>query len=105
MEPVTIAAITGALTALASEVAKGAASEAGKEAWAKLKGLLGVRPQTAIDDAQKAIADTLETDPEVLKQVIQILQTSQSNNVSQLVGSIDAEKVVVVNGQIGTVNM
>ena len=39
MEPLTLATLTAAVTVLATEVGKGAAAEAGKSAWGKIKSL------------------------------------------------------------------
>ena len=104
MDPITIAAITGALTALATEVAKGAASAAGKDAWGKIKELLGSTSSDAIEKAQSQIAEQLMANPEIAKKLMELLNSSQSKNAGQLVGSITAEKVVVSNN-IDTLNM
>ena len=105
MDPVIVSAITAALTALAAEVAKGAASAAGKDAWAKIKQLLGARPQAALDQAQAAVAEQLESEPEVAIKLLELLKASQSDNVSQLVGSIDAQKVIVAGTITGDIKM
>lgn len=104
MDPAIIAAITGALTALATEVAKGAAGQAGKDAWEKIKELLGAKSSEALEKAQSEIARQFETNPETAKKLLELLKSSQSKNVGQLVGSITAEKVVVANN-IDTLNM
>lgn len=104
MDPITIAAITGALTALGTEVAKGAAGEAGKDAWNKIKELLGAKSSETLEKAQSEIAKQIEVNPEATKKLLELLKSSQSKNVGQLVGSITAEKVVVAN-KIDTLNM
>ncbi|HEV7747501.1 MAG TPA: hypothetical protein VGO56_21060 [Pyrinomonadaceae bacterium] len=104
MDPTVLAAITGALAVLSTEVAKGIAGEAGKSAWEKIKVLLGSRPQEGLDSGQNDVAAQLEGNPEITLQVLDLLKSSQSKNVGQLVGSITAEKVVVAN-DIGIVNM
>jgi uncharacterized protein YPO0396 len=104
MDPIAIAAITGALTSLATEVTKGAASAAGKDAWNKIKELLGSTSGDALENAQSQIVERLIADPEIIKRLLELLNSSQSKNVGQLVGSIAAEKVVVANN-IDNINM
>lgn len=104
MDPITAAAITGALTALATEVAKGAAGEAGKDAWGKIKGLLGAKSSDTLEKVQSEIVEKLEANPEIAKKLLELLKSSQSENAGQLVGSITAKKVVVANN-IDTLNM
>jgi len=104
MEPTFIAAITAALTALASEVSKGVASETGKDAWSKIKRLLGVKSQGALDHSQSVVAEELESNPEVVRELLDLLKASQSVNVGQLVGSINADKVIVA-GKTGDIHM
>jgi DICT domain-containing protein len=104
MDPTIIAAITGALVALGTEVAKGAANAAGKNAWEKIKGLLTSNSGEALEKAQAEINKQLEADPETAKKLLALLKSSQSQNVGQLVGSIKADKVVVAN-HIDTLTM
>jgi len=104
MDPSVIAAITGALTVLSAEVAKGAAGEAGKNAWKKITGLLGSKSSEALDTAQAAITHQLEINLETTQQLLELLKSSNSVSVGRLVGSITAEKVVIAN-HIGKVNM
>lgn len=97
MDPTIVAAITAALTALGAEVAKGAAGEAGKDAWEKIKSILGSKSSDALEKAQSELITQLESDPDAAKKLLELLKSSQSKNVGQLVGSIKAEKVVVAN--------
>jgi len=99
-----IAAISGALTALATEVAKGVANEAGKDTWEKIKTLLGSKPSNAIENVQGEVANYLELNPDVMKALLELLKLSQSKNAGQLVGSINAEKVAFAKN-INTLNM
>lgn len=105
MDPTAIAALTAALTALATEVAKGAASQAGKDAWGKIKQLLGSKPQAALDQAQALVTERLESDPKIVRELLDLLKSSQSASVSQLVGAIDAEKVIVAGTISGDIKM
>jgi hypothetical protein len=104
MDPTIVAAIVGALVALSAEVAKGAASEAGKDAWGKIKDILGPKSSDTLEKVQSDIGKQLEINPEASKRILELLKASQSKNAGQLVGSINAEKVVVAN-DINTLNM
>jgi hypothetical protein len=105
MEPVSIATITAALTVLGTEVSKGAASEAGKEAWRKIRQLIGPKSQEAIEHTQAIVTERLESDPNILRELLTLLTSSQSSSVNQLVGSIDAEKVIVAGSITGDIHM
>lgn len=104
MEPITISAITAALTALATEVAKGGAGEAGKAAWNRMRGLLGGKTHDAIEQAQAAVTERLDSNPAIIRELLTLLKSSQSVNAKQLVGSIDADKVVVAEN-VNTLHM
>jgi len=80
------------------------ASEAGKDAWSKIKRLLGAKSQGALEHAQSVVAEKLESDTEVVRELLDLLKASQSANVGQLVGSINAEKVIVA-GKTGDIHM
>lgn len=95
MDPSIVAALTGALTVLGVEVAKGTASAAGKEIWEQTKKMLGNKPSDALEKAQTEVAKHLEANPDVAQKLLDLLKTSQSDNVGQLVGQINADKVVV----------
>ena len=105
MEGTVVAAITGALAALAAEVARGTASEAGKDAWRQIKRLLGPEPEAALDRAQTEITNALEADPGMVQELLQHLNRSESVRARQLVGHIDAKKVVVADIIEGDVKM
>ena len=104
MEPLTLATLTAAVTVLASEVGKGAASEAGKSAWGRIKSLFRWSAEPAEADLSAAIAKALEANEALARQVVEILQAQSTGTASKLVGRIDAEKVVVAD-KIDTVNM
>ena len=104
MDPTVVAAIAGALTALSAEVAKGVAAEAGKDAWGKIKNILGSKSSDALEEAQSEIVKQIEANPEIAQKLLTMLKSSQSKNAGQLVGSLNAEKVVVAN-DINTLNM
>ncbi len=104
MEPVTLATLTSGATVLALEVAKGAASEAGKNAWERIKSLFNWSAEPAESNLSTDIARALEANESLARQVVEILQAQPTGTASNLVGRIDAEKVVVAE-KIDTVNM
>lgn len=104
MDPETIATISGAATALATEVGKGIASEAGKSAWNRIKSLFNWPTEPDEGQRSAAIERALKTDEALTKRVLEILQAESIGDVSKLVGTINAEKVVVAD-KIDTVNM
>ncbi len=104
MEPVTLAMLTSAVTVLALEVGKGAASELGKSAWGKIKSLFKWSAEPAEADLSADIAKALEANEALARQVVEILQAQSTGTASTLVGTINADKVVVAD-KIDTVNM
>ena len=104
MDPVTLATLTGAVTVLASEVGKGIASAAGKNAWGKIKSLFRWSAEPAEADLSAGIAKALQANEALARQVVEILQAQSTGTASKLVGTINAEKVVVAK-KIDTVNM
>jgi hypothetical protein len=103
MDPITIAAVTSAVTVLGTKVAEGAASEAGKTLWGSIKGLFGWTSEPPLAEIAMRAAECLRDHPEHAAQVIQLLQQDKGA-VGMLVGKIDADKVVVAQ-KIDTVNM
>ena len=104
MEPVTLATLTGAVTVLASEVGKGIAGEAGKNAWSKIKSLFKWSAEPAEADLSADIAKALQANEALARQIVELLQAQSTGTASKLVGTINAEKVVVAD-KIDTVNM
>jgi len=97
MDPVTLATITAALTVLSMEVAKGAAGEAGKTLWNKIKSKLGWDQDPSPQDLAPEIARKLAADFKLAQEVVKLLQLhpESSRQASTLVQNIDAEKVIV----------
>jgi hypothetical protein len=97
MDPITLATITSALTLLSTEVAKGAASEAGKALWTKIKSMLGWAQDPSPSDLAPEIARKLAADSKIAKEIVELLQAQPESNrhASTLVQSIDADKVIV----------
>ena len=104
MEPLTLATLTAAVTVLALEVGKGAAAEAGKSAWGKIKSLFRWSADPAEKDLSADIAKVLAANEALARQVVEILQAQSTGTASTLVGTINADKVVVAD-KIDTVNM
>ena len=104
MEPVTLATLTAAATVLASEVGKGIASEAGKSAWGRIKALFNWSADPPEADLSADIAKALAANETLARQVVEILQAESTGTASTLVGTINADKVVVAD-KIDTVNM
>lgn len=104
MDPITLATVTAAVTVLGSEFAKGALSEAGKDTWAKIKALFRWKRDPQPTQLAPAVAQRLQGDQELAKQIVTLLQQQPTGTPSSLVGSIDAEKVVVAQ-KIDVVNM
>jgi len=104
MDASILAAISGALTVLSVEVAKGTAGEAGKDAWKGIKQLLGSKSSVALEQAQDALGKELEAKPESTVELLDLLKASNSPNVGRLVGAITAERVVIADN-IHNVNM
>jgi len=103
MDPITLAAVTSAVTVLGTKVAEGAASEAGKTLWGGVKELFGWKNEPASAEIAQCVAEHLQDYPEHASQVIQLLQHDKGA-VGMLVGKINAEKVLVAQ-KIDTVNM
>ena len=95
MDPITLATVTAALTMLATECAKGVASEAGKSAWTKIKSLFGWKAEPAPAQLPTDIAERLAKDDALLSQVAELLKKKSTGTASMMVGSIRAKKVVV----------
>jgi hypothetical protein len=97
MDPVVLATVTSATTLIATEVAKGAAGEAGKALWSQIKGMFGWQNDPSPPDLAPEIARRLANDAELTKAIIELLKARReiSPEASSLVQNISAEKVVV----------
>ena len=105
MDPTTLAVVTSALTALATKVLHGAAGAAGKSAWNSICSLFDWETTPSEADLARQIAEELAADPARARRVVQILQQEDLGQPSTMVGRIDADKVVVVKGTIGKLEM
>ena len=97
MDPIALATITSALTLIATEVAKGTASEAGKALWTQIKSMLGLAQEPSSANLAPEIAGRLAVDSKLAKKIVELLQAHPDSDrrASALVEKIDAEKVIV----------
>ena len=110
VDPISLATVTAALTLLATECAKGAASQAGQDLWSKAKSFFGWTKEPAAQELPKAIATRLHPDQSLLDQVITLLRDAKREdasvqNIGSMVGSLTAEKVVVVGHHVTKIEM
>ncbi len=110
MDPIALATATSALTVLASECAKGTASEVGKDIWSKAKTLLGWTNEPAPGELPKAIATELHGNDELLSAMVRLLAQAPAYDAAtqiacSLVGSLRSEKVVVAQKIEGGIKM
>ncbi|MCH8621765.1 hypothetical protein [Undibacterium sp. TS12] len=97
-DPITIAAITAAVSVLGNEYIKGVASEAGKTTWQGIKSLFGWSSDPAPSEVATQVATKLTASPELLQQVLELLQKDKETGAAaSMVGTINAAKVVVAN--------
>jgi hypothetical protein len=97
MDPITLATITASLTVLGTEVAKGAANEAGKNLWGKVKQVLGFTTNPPEKELARSVAEKLTQLPDdILKDLLGQIKESDTTS-GLLVGQIEAESVVVAN--------
>lgn len=95
VDPVTLATVTAAVTAVGLDIAKQVASDTTKALWAKVKSVLGWTTDPAPDKLAVEAAKKLAEQPELVAQVTLLLQKTPAETAGQLVSHIDAEKVVV----------
>jgi len=110
VDPIALATATSALTVLASECAKGAASEVGKDIWSKAKGLLGWTKEPTPGELPKAIATKLHGNHELLSAIVKLFAEASASDQStqiagSLVGNLRSEKVVVAQKIEGGIKM
>ena|SRR6185436_15917838 len=96
IDPTTLATVTAAVSVLGTEFTKGLAGEAGKNTWGQIKRLFGWNSEPQPSDLAGEVAKKLQESPDLASKVVKLLQENQGvGSASQLVGKIDAEKVVV----------
>ena len=97
MDPITLATITAGATVLATEAGKGLAGEAGKATWKAIQKKLGWSEEPEVGALAPQIAQELQARPEMAKEVVELLQQPQVGSAQQLVGTVNAKKVLVAN--------
>jgi hypothetical protein len=97
IDPITLATISSAVSVLGNEFLKGAAGEAGKSAWEKIKALLHWKSDPKVEEIPKQVATALTESPELAAEIVKLLKAAETGGASAMVGSIHAEggKVVV----------
>lgn len=98
IDPVSLAAVTSAITLLGNEFSKGVAGEAGKTAWAGLKNLFGWdQAEPPVAEIPVEAAKILQASPEKFSQALEILQVKGE-------GAGDWSQIVIHAKNVGTVN-
>jgi hypothetical protein len=97
-----LAQITAAVGVLGNDFLKGAASDAAKIAWSRVKVLLGWTsdPAPAEISAKAASALTESTDPDLTAKLLELLRSDRTGRASALVGNIvvnSGGKVVIAD--------
>lgn len=107
IDPVLLSSITVVVSQLASKVAEGAASEAGKATWAEIKSIFGWSSDPEPKEIPAKVADAVAVSPELLERLQQLLRASHDGTTAALVGKIDAQdsSKVVVAHSVETLNM
>jgi hypothetical protein len=103
VDPVTLATVTAAVANLGLEAGKQVLSDTGKHLWGKVKRALGWEKDPAPEELAESAAEKMKDRPELVKEVLALLKAESTQSVGQLVGKIDADKVVVA-GEINTTN-
>ncbi len=93
IEPNALGALVAAVCLVASEAAKGVSGEAGKHLWRRIAAKLGWS-ETVPADVGPRLRDTLESNPALAIEVLNLLQRSDGP-ASALVGEISAKNVFV----------
>jgi hypothetical protein len=106
IDPLVLSSIAASVSLLGTEYLKGAATEAGKSTWEAVKCLFGWSSDPEPKEIPAKVTHALQSSPELLEKILQLLNTSQSETVTQLVGNVDMQngKLVVANS-VGILNM
>ena len=104
MDPVTLATLTAGVVVLATEAGKGLAGEAGKGTWKAIQRKLGWSELPASSALAPRVAEALQAQPQLAPEILTLLQQPSIGSAQQLVGTVNAEKVIVAN-EVGTIQM
>jgi len=99
IDPVALATITSAVSVLGNEYLKGAASEAGKATWVRIKTLLSWKSDPAPAEIPEKVASALTESPEMLNRLLALLKNNDAGTATAIVGKIEARggKIVVAD--------
>jgi len=97
MDTITLATLTSAATLLATDAARGLASEAGKSAWEGIKRLLGWEREPEAENLARGIAEALDGDATLAHEVLSHLKLQGIGPSGALVGRITAKNVIAGN--------
>jgi hypothetical protein len=96
---IALAALTSALTLVATEAIKGIASSAAKDLWKKVKSAFGWTADPPIDQLPVLMATRLDADPELTSKLLALVQSSLPSNetAAMVVSNITANKAVIAS--------
>jgi hypothetical protein len=94
---VVLAALTSALTLVATEAIKGVASNASKDLWTKIKSTFGWSADPPLDQVPLEIASRLDIDPQLAAKLLELLQSSLPSNetAAMVVSHITANRMII----------
>lgn len=92
-----LAALTTALTLIATETIKGVANAAGRDLWPKIKSILGWTKDPPVEQLQRTIEERLQADTALALKLLDLLQKSLplDDTASVFVKDIKANKSVI----------
>jgi hypothetical protein len=106
VDPAIISAIATGASMLGTECLKGAASEAGKSAWLRIKSLIGWTSDPQPAEIPAKVEQALSVSPRLADQLLPILKASEMPSVTAVVGQLNIYGGKVnIAGHIDTVNM
>jgi hypothetical protein len=99
IDPAALASITAAVSLLGKDCMAGLATDAGKSAWAGIKSLFGWTSDPDSAEIPQKVADSLTSSPDIVEQLLTLLQSRDAGTPTALVGNIEMKggKVVVAN--------
>ncbi len=101
IDSIALAAVTAAVTNLATRAIEATASASTRKLWAQIKAMFGFEDDPNFNDLAIVVATRLSQDEELAKRTLSLLNASECNEKS-LIAKIDADKVVVQNIQLAT---
>jgi CHASE3 domain sensor protein len=106
LDPVSLAALTSAITLVGQDYAKGIASEAGKATWERIKSLFGWHAEPPLAAIPERVAAGITASPEIAEELLKLLKQAPSQAAASLVQNVTITGGKVVMAQnIETLNM